>query len=185
MQLPLQITIRDIPHSPVLEGHIEKKAQKLNKIYNRIMACRITVEFATKHRHQGNLFNVRIDLTVPGEELPVTKNTNEDVYVALRDAFNDAKRRLAEFASRQNGDGVIHHAKIPLTGVIARIFSEQGYGFIETLDGHEVYFHESVVKPKPTFKKLNVGAQVRFLEEQGEKGPQASKVKIIEERTSL
>jgi ribosomal subunit interface protein len=177
MQLPLQITIKDIPHSLVLENHIQQKAKKLNTVYRRIISCRVVVDLEQKHQHQGKLFNVRIDVTVPGEEFAVTHYSNEDVYVALRDAFNGVRRRLEEFSHRQHGDGKMHHLKYPMYGKIAKLFHE-GYGFIETEDGHEAYFHHSVVKPE--FKKLWVGEEVYYLEEMGEKGPQASRVRLRE-----
>lgn len=178
MQLPLQITIRDFPHSEVLENHIAKKAEKLNQFCQRIMSCRVVVEVPQKHQHQGKLFNVRIDLTVPHNEFAVTRNNDQDVYIALREAFDDARRKLKEYSGTNGRNS--HYPKLPLSGVIARIFKNEGYGFIETLDGHEVYFHHSVVKPKSFFKHLMDGLPVTFLEEMGEKGPQASRVRLRE-----
>lgn len=183
MQLPLQITIKDISPSPVLENHIQRKANKLNALYRRLTSCRVVVDVPQKHQHQGKLFNVRIDLTVPGEEFAVTHNTNPDVYVALRDAFNDAKRKLEEFSARkiekQHADGKTHLLKFPMHGTIVKLFEDLGYGFIENIDGTEVYFHHSIVKP--SFDKLWVGAPVNYLEEMGEKGPQASRVRLAHE----
>lgn len=181
MQLPLQITMcDDIPSSATLEAKIHQKAEKLNKIFPRIMGCRVVVDFEQKHRHQGKIFNVKIDLTVPGDELPVTHNSNENAYVAVRDAFMVARRRLKEYAEIQKNDGANgHFLKVPLHGRIARIFSDEGYGFIETEDGDDVYFHRSVVKPP--FDQLTIGMPVNFLEEMGEKGPQASRVRLSRE----
>lgn len=180
MQLPLQITIRDFPASAVLEGHITRKAEKLNRIYHRIISCRIVVELEQKHQHQGKIYNVRIDITVPGDEFPVTKISDENVYVAVRDAFAVARRRLKEYAELEKGDGESgHFLKVPSHGTISRIFSDQGYGFIETENGDEVYFHHSVVKP--AFGRLTIGTAVNFLEEMGEKGPQASRVRLVKQ----
>lgn len=179
MQVPLQIAVRDIPSTPVLEDNIRQKVQKLSQFSDRIIGCHVAIEQAQKHQHQGKLYNVRVDLKVPGEELPVTHNTHEDVYVALRDAFNDAQRLLKKYMSKLRGDGMVNHDKIPLRGTIARIFSDQGYGFIETETGDEIYFHHSVVRP--SFEHLREGMDVNFLEEMGEKGPQASRVKVIRE----
>lgn len=179
MQIAPQITIKDIPRSAALEARIVRKVNKLNSHFPRIMACRVVVETPQKHQHQGKLFNVRIDLTIPGEEFPITKNANEDVYVAVREAFGDASRQLEEFNNRVHSEGRANHAKIPLRGTVDRIFSNLGYGFIEALDGHDVYFHHSVVKP--AFKYLTVGTAVQFLEEMGEKGPQACRVRMMQE----
>jgi len=180
MQSPLKITTRDIPSSAAIEAQIQRKAEKLNKVYRHIIACHVVMDLEQKHRHQGKIYNVRIDLTVPGGELPVTRNSAENAYVAIRDAFAAARRRVEEYAELQKGDGKAgHFAKIPLCGRVVRIFSDQGYGFIETEDGDEVYFHRSVVKP--AFQQLTIGLPVHFLEEMGEKGLQASRVRLSKE----
>ena len=87
MKSLLQITVRDVPHSEALESHIRQKAEKLETFYPHIIGCRVVVEIPHKHKHQGRLFDVRLDITVPGSELVVNREGNEDVYVALRDAF--------------------------------------------------------------------------------------------------
>lgn len=110
MQLPLQITVRDMEHSPALDEAIRDKAAKLEHYYSKITACRVGVEMAQKHKHQGKLFNVRIDITVPGHEFVINRELNEDVYVALRDAFDAAKRQLEEHGRKQRGE-VKHHAR--------------------------------------------------------------------------
>ena len=110
MKLPLQITLRDIPQSEALEAAIKEKAEKLERFHQQIMACRVTVEIAGKHKHQGNEFKVEIDITVPGSEIVVNHHQNEDVYVALRDAFDAAKRQLEDFAHKQRGDVKTHES---------------------------------------------------------------------------
>ncbi|WP_018078651.1 HPF/RaiA family ribosome-associated protein [Thiobacillus denitrificans] len=98
MKTPLQITFRDIPHSDALDTHIRDKVQKLEQIFADIVSCRVVVEQPAKHQQQGKLFNVRIDLGVPGSEIVVDKQQNEDAYAALRDAFDAAKRQLDDYA---------------------------------------------------------------------------------------
>ncbi len=100
MQTPLQITIRDVEHSAALEAHIRDKANKLDKFYDRIMSCRVVVDMPHKHHHQGRQFNVRIDIGVPGDEIVIDRDHHEDVYVALRDAFDAAKRMLEDHARK-------------------------------------------------------------------------------------
>ena len=103
MQIPLQITIRDVAQSEALEAQIREKAAKLESFHARITSCRVTVEELHKHHHQGREFRVRVDLRVPGNEIIVDRNHDEDVYVALRDAFDAAKRQLEDVVSEQRG----------------------------------------------------------------------------------
>src|SRR5450759_1707021 len=111
MQIPLQITIRDMEHSDALETHIRDKADKLNEFFDRIMSCRVVVEMPHKHHQQGKQFNVRIDIGVPGSEIVVNRDHAEDVYVALRDAFDAAKRQLEDYARKIRGDIKTHAPK--------------------------------------------------------------------------
>ena len=90
--------------SDALEAHIRDKAAKLEEFHPQITGCNVAVEMPAKHKHQGKLFNVRMDVRVPGSELVVNRDLNEDVYVALRDAFDAAKRQLEEYAHKQRGD---------------------------------------------------------------------------------
>jgi len=173
MKLQLQITTRDIPHSEALESHIRQKAEKLETFYPQIMGCRIVVEVPHKHKHQGNLFNVRLDITVPGKELVVTREPNEDVYVALRDAFDAAKRHIEDYGRRQRGE-VKAHAPV-LHGKVVRLMPEEGYGFVETPDGQELYFHRENLANN-NFEQLEEGSEVQFLEDIGGEGFQAKRV---------
>ena len=108
MQIPLQITIRDVEHSEALEAHIRSKVSKLEEFFNHITSCRVVVEMPHKHRQQGKQFNVRIDIGVPGSEIVINHDHHEDVYVALRDAFDAAKRRLEDYARKIRGDIKTH-----------------------------------------------------------------------------
>jgi ribosomal subunit interface protein len=108
MKLPLKITLHDIPQSGALETAIREKAAKLDQFYPHIMACRVTVDIPGKHKQQGNEFSVRVDLTVPGKEIVVDRDRHEDVYVAVRDAFDHARRQLEDFARRQRGEVKMH-----------------------------------------------------------------------------
>lgn len=174
MQLA-QVTIRDIPNSDALENHIQEKAQKLNQFHQRITSCHVVVEMPQKHKHQGKLFNVKVDISVPGKELVVTHKKNEDVYIAIRDAFNALARRLETYAQRQRGHVKNHEKKSH--GEITRLFPEEGYGFIEGADGDERYFTAANVA-FPRFKKLSVGDKVRFLTHVATRGLQAQRVTL-------
>lgn len=112
MQLPLQITIRDFPQSEALEARIREKAAKLEDFYPRITSCRVTVEEMRKHHQQGRHFQVSLDVRVPGNEIVVNHAHDEDAYIAVRDAFDAAKRQLEEVARMQRGD-VKEHSRAP------------------------------------------------------------------------
>jgi len=98
MKTPLQITFRDMERSDAMETHIREKADKLKQFFADIVSCRVVVEQAAKHQQQGKPFNVRIELGVPGKTLIIDKQVHEDAYVALRDAFDAAKRQLEDYA---------------------------------------------------------------------------------------
>ena len=179
MQTPLQITFRDMEPSDAVEARIREKAGKLEQYYDKIMSCRVMVEAPHGHHHQGKLYQVRIDLGVPDGELVVSHehhhkdHAHEDVYVAIRDAFDAMKRQLEDHARVRRGKVKQHDA--PAGGHVISLHPEEDYGRIRTPDGREIYFHRNSVL-KNAYDKLRVGSEVRYTEESGERGPQASSV---------
>jgi ribosomal subunit interface protein len=105
---PLQITVRHMAQSDALTARIREDADKLSEFYPRIVNCHVVVEQRDLHKHQGGAFNVRILLRVPGHEIVVTYDHDEDVYVALRDAFAAVTRQLEDYARQQRGDVKTH-----------------------------------------------------------------------------
>ena len=176
MEIPLQITARDIDLTDAIRTDITEKAAKLDSFCDRIMRCRVVIESPRRHQHEGKLYSVHIYMTVPGTELMVKRELNKDLYVALRDAFRDARRKLEDFVREQRGD-VKCHEELP-HAVISSLFSDKGYGFITTPDGLDIYFHANSVINED-FSKLEVGMKVRFVKEAGDKGPQASTVTVL------
>ncbi|MBI3397885.1 MAG: HPF/RaiA family ribosome-associated protein [Deltaproteobacteria bacterium] len=176
MKLQLQITARNFELTELIQGHIREKAEKLDDFYSHIMRCRVMVEVPHRHKHKGILYDVHIYMTVPGGELAIKREPNQDIYVAIRDAFDAARRQLEDYGRKQRG-GVKRHEEIPHARISA-LFPDKGYGFLTTIDGREIYFHENSIVSSD-FKSLQVGTAVHFSEEQGEKGPQASTVKVI------
>lgn len=198
MILPLQITFRNMKHSDAVDSHIREEAAKLDEFFDRITSCRVVVELPHQHHNRGNSFNIRIALDVPGREIVVNHQPNlhgkvvdfgeekhlkgmelegphKDIYVAIHDAFRTVRRQLQDYARRYHHQTKIH-AEIPEARV-ARIFPQQGFGFLETSDGREIYFHRNSVQ-QGAFETLNVGATVHYSEERGEQGPQASYVRV-------
>jgi ribosome-associated translation inhibitor RaiA len=101
MQTPLQITIRHMAHSPMLTARLHEEVEKLSGFYPDIVSCRVVIEHRDRHKSQGRSFNVRVALGVPGEELAVNHDHDEDVYVAVRDAFASLTRRLEDLVRRR------------------------------------------------------------------------------------
>ena len=158
-----------------MDAHIREKAAKLEEFHPRITRCHVRVEESGKHQHQGRRFAVHIDLRVPGREIAVTREHHEDVFVALRDAFDAARRQLEDVVREKRGDVKVHD--VPQHGRIARLSPDEGYGFIETGDGREFYFsRENVVHP--AFEHLEPGMPVQFIEELADGSPQAKRVSV-------
>ena len=181
MKQPLQITFRDMPHSDALETHIREKVAKLDEFNEQIMACHVVIEQPHSHQQQGKLFHVSIDLTVPDGEIVVNRtpqkhHAHEDAYVAIRDAFKSARRQLQDFVRKQRGKVKKHDA--PSHGKISEIVGDKDFGRITTLDGRELYFHRNSLVDGD-FDALKIGNEVRFVEEAGDEGPQASTVHLI------
>jgi cold shock CspA family protein len=180
MRLPLQITFRGIPRSEAVELAIRERAQKLDRFSDLIMGCRVVMEARHRRHHQGRLYHLRIDITTAGEEIVVSRepalhHAHEDVYVSIRDAFDAARRRLEDYARRHRRDVKVHEGAP--RGRIARLEYGKDCGFIETPDGREIYFHRNSLV-NADFHRLEAGDVVRFHEEAGEKGPQASTVHV-------
>jgi ribosomal subunit interface protein len=181
MQIPLQITFRGFPHSDAVEANVREKAARLEKFYPRIIGCRVVVEAEHHHHHKGYLYHVRIDLTVPQKELVISREQHdehghEDVYVAIRDAFRSAKRRLEDYARIQRHDIKTH--EIPLHGNVITLVPDQDYGLIQTPDEGEVIFHRNSVMGKG-FDSLEIGSEVRFVKTIEDEEPRATTVHII------
>jgi cold shock CspA family protein/ribosome-associated translation inhibitor RaiA len=164
-----------------IEALVREKAARLDTFADHIMSCRVVVEPKGKHHLHGNLFEVRIDITVPGEEIAVTREPNQhteyrDIHVALRDAFDAARRKLEDYVRRRRG--VVKALETAPHARVSKLFPDEGYGFLETPDGREIYFHRHSVLHEG-FDGLQVGTEVTFVEEEGKKGPQASTVRPV------
>lgn len=179
MRLPLQVRFKNVPPSEAIEASIHEKASKLERFNHRIMSCRVVVDSPQRRRRQGKLYDVRIDITVPGKEIAVTREENEDAYIAIRDAFDSAYRKLEEERRRERGIVKTHIE--PPSGRVSRLFPEEQYGFILSGNGREIYFHRNSVL-NGDFNKMKTGTEVSYLEEQGKEGPQAIRVALASRR---
>lgn len=177
MRIPLQISFHEVDQTEALEAAIRDRASKLERFSDDIMSCRVAVEAPHRRQQRGTHYRVRIDLTVPGDELVVARDpsehdAHEDVFVAIRDAFHAARRQLEDYERKRRGQ--VKQSRGALHGRVVSLFPDQGYGFLAADDGHEVYFHRNSVLDD--FDALTVGTRVRYSEEPGDQGPQASTV---------
>lgn len=183
--MQLQIVYRGMDPSEALERDIRERVTKLENAYPRITSCHVAVEAPG---HKGVVYEVRIDIDVPGHEVVVTRepgknHAHENVYVALRDAFDAARRQLEAYSDRRRREVKQH--EMPDLGrivLIARESPEDAYGFLETPEQVRVYFHRNAVVDG-SIDALSIGDEVRYVlaEGEGEKGPQASTVRPVSE----
>ena len=183
MILPPQVVFRDVPRSDAVEARILRELDKLDSRYPYLTSARIAVEQANRHGSKGRLYHVRVDVTLPGDEIVVSaahhdRHAYEDPYVAVRDAFRALRARLDERVARLKRQTKTH--EVPEHGVIVRLFHDAGYGFVETNAGDEVYFQREALVDT-TLHQLHIGDEVRVVVQHGESaaGPQASTVKPI------
>lgn len=178
MQVPLELSYRNLDASAAIDERVRQRVQRLEQLAPDIVACRVMIEAPHRHHHQGRIYHVRVDVTVPGHELVVSRDpgqhhAHEDLYVAIRDAFDAVERRLQDVERTRRGQ-VKQHA-VPAHGHISELVPALDCGRIETADGRDIYFHRNAVV-EGNFDHLEIGMEVRFVEEMGAEGAQASTV---------
>jgi cold shock CspA family protein/ribosome-associated translation inhibitor RaiA len=178
MEVPLQVTFRGMRPSPALRADVVAHAEKLAEFQRRITRIRVVIAAPHRHHRHGRLFRVGVELAVPGDVLasarsPTADHAHEDPSVAVRDAFDAVRRRLQDATRVMRGDIKKHEETAE--GLISKIWPERDYGFIDTTEGDEVYFHRNAVKGGG-FDKLKVGGRVRLNTEIGANGYQATVV---------
>ena len=183
MPATLQISYRNMESSDSIERQVRDRFAQLEKFYDRLIACHVVLEESGRHHRQGRLFHVRLELIAPGREIVVRRDppehhAHEDAHVAIRDAFDAARRQLEDHVRRMDNRVKAHEEET--VGRIARLFPERGYGFLVTADGGEVYMHRNSIV-HGSFDELRVGDRVRYVvdTEEGEKGPQTSTVVLL------
>ena len=113
MQIPLRLTFRNLDHSAAVEAKVRERVGELEQLFGRIIGCRVMIEESSRRQHKGNLFHVRVDLSVPGREIVVRRDPpenhgHEDIYVAVRDCFDAVRRQLEDHVRRARCDVKTH-----------------------------------------------------------------------------
>ena len=176
METPVQIVARGFRLHGWWREKILRKAEKLAEFCAWITHCRVVAESRHKHSHKDRLYNVRIDVSIPHHLLVINREAEPTLNAAIDKAFDAAERRLEERVRVSR-----HYVKAhepPPEARVAEIYPDAGYGFLETIDERRIYFHQNSVL-KGLFARLTLGSRVRYVEEQGDKGPQARSVAVV------
>lgn len=182
MKVPLQLVFRNMRGSEFIRRSVVEKVKWLETFSSQIMSCRVSIEKPHKHHRKGNLYHVRIDLRLPGDQILMSRTPDQhhvfqDVYVCIHDAFDRARREIEEYERKRRRE--VKQLSSPSHAFIVALFhEEERYGFIQSEEGKEIYFNEKSLLHE-RFESLRVGMKVRYHEEMGEKGAQASSVEVL------
>ena len=176
-----KIQFLDFARSEAVESVIWEHIESLEKLNNQIMSCHVVISRPHRKQHQGRIFHIKLRMHLPGTEIIVDKDpgknhAHEDVYVAIRDAFWAARRKVEDFMRIRSG--IVKQKVRPTHGKIIRILYGEECGFLISEDSREIYFHRnSILNEK--FEDLKVGQEVRFSESLGDNGPQVSSMELV------
>jgi cold shock CspA family protein/ribosome-associated translation inhibitor RaiA len=181
MQTPVEIDFQGMPARPEIRSAIAKHVADLEQHFGRVTAGRVVLKAPGSHHRTGGLYEVNIRLALPdGREVNVDRTAkaderHSDLNFAVNDAFKRARRQLQDQVRQLQGQ-VKTHEGAPI-GTVVRLDPSGEFGFLESNDGREIYFHRNSVLDD-AFPRLTVGTRVTFAEEEGEKGTQASTVTL-------
>jgi ribosome-associated translation inhibitor RaiA/cold shock CspA family protein len=183
MQKGLEISFHNCDPSAAVERAIEERVVKLERLYDRLVGCRVAIEAQHKQHRTGNVYDVHVELMVPGEDLVVSRKPNKakeryahpDVYTSIRDAFEAAERQLIEYKEQIRGDVKLKEDAELFQGQVAQIYPDEEHGFILTNTGTQLYFHRNALL-RGDFERLKRGDKVHYTETVGDTGPIATKV---------
>ena len=174
MQIPVRLSSRGVDLTHDQEIQIREAVAGLERFFDGLVSCRVTVSVPNKRPVSGPVtWTFRVGLTVPGGVLAIDRRARPSFRQALEDSFDAARRRLQDYSRELRGDTKQRAAQSK--GHVTRLLPYEGYGFLAGEDGGEVYFHRNSV-PDGGFDRLMIGMPVRYVEAEGEKGPQASTV---------
>ncbi|MHB2169894.1 cold shock domain-containing protein [Alsobacter sp. R-9] len=187
METPVQIDFQGIGPSEALRQSLLAQMAELEDKFGRITAGRVVVKGPGARHRKGGPFEVNVWLTLPGgREVAVVRTPrlderHGDPVFAINDAFRRARRQLQDRVRRMRNE-VKSHVEVPI-GTVIRLPAKGDFGFLAAADGHEVYFHRNSVL-NGRFDRLKVGELVAFVEEMGDKGPQASTVRSLPRKSA-
>jgi len=187
MERPLEIAFHNMMSSAAIEDEIREHVGKLEHRFGRLVGCRVSVEKPHRQHRTGNLFEVHITLSLPGRELAISRQpqkakqryANPDIHASIRDAFDAAERSLESFKGRVRGNTSTPSASA-MAGQVTLIEPGVDHGFVLTNTGTQLYFHRDSIT-NGRFENLKEGDLVHYVEEAGDTGPVATKVRLASE----
>jgi cold shock CspA family protein len=165
MPILLQVTFRGSDPSDAMESVIRHRVSRLERFSDRITRCDVTVDVPHQHRHRSNHYSLYVDIATASGNIAVKRDPPrdgwaEDLPSVVSDTFDSATRQLEEHAQRQPGNMNGDEPHTP-PGRVTQLFPGDGYGFLTTAEGVQVYFNESsLVDAK--LASLSVGTEVCF-----------------------
>ena len=192
MQVPVEIAFHNLEHQDWAEREIRARIAKLEKIYDRLISCRVRVEQRAGNGHGSIPPVVHIDLGIPGHSHLVVchepdrllqRYQRPDLHKAINEAFRVAEERLVALKTRREGrtKDAHHDAENQHLGQIAELTPDEDFGFLLTMEGGLLYFHRNSVLTGD-FERLRRGDEVFYVEAMGDSGPTATKVRAKAER---
>ena len=188
LQVPLEIAFHNIESSQWVEQEIRDRVAELERLYGRLTSCRVRIDQRAKDLTGTIPPVVHIELGIPGRGDLVVSHEPEhllrryqhpDLHKAITEAFRIAERQLLDL-KQQRGDrskGVAHESEQQFLGQVAEIDHHQDFGFLLTKEGGLLYFHRNSLLIGD-FDKLERGDELHYIEDIGDTGPIATKVRV-------
>lgn len=183
MQVPLELTFRGVKKTEALDALVRGKVEKLHRVCDYLTSCRVAVERPQGNPSAGSSYRVRVAVQVPrGHELvavrePSQGTVNDTLETVIHRTFDAMRSQLEQLVAKQRRD-VKAHPSQDMVGIVDQLFPDEDHGFLKTPEGESVYFHRNAVV-NADLEDLVVGTGVRYVEEMGEHGPQASTVQVV------
>ena len=188
MQIPVEIAFHNLPKSDWAEDKIRDHVSRLESIYDRLTTCRVRVDQRADNASHTIPPVVRIEISLPGHNDIVVahepvhlqrKFQAPDLRDAINEAFRIAERQLTQYKDQLKDYAAAggHEAAHEMCGQVAEITPAENYGFLLTASGGLLYFHRNSIL-SGDFDRLKVGTDVHYVEEVGDTGPIATKVRV-------
>jgi len=183
MQTAPEVIFKDVDRSPWVEEYVAERIAHLEKFSQEITSCHVTVSQEAGSHRKGNRYSVMVEVRLPKHDLAVKKqkqivDMQTQLPAVINQAFGAIEKQLKKTTELRRHEEKVHTNGQP-HGTVEKVFGNEGYGFIRTVDDdRQFYFHRNAVL-HDDFERLTVGTEVRFTPELGDKGPQAASVQVV------